>query len=116
MAWEFGSRLRELRQLKGLTLQQVADSVGCTKAYIWELETRPGQRPSAERIQLLSITLGVTMEDLMGGNMNKVPEASFEDVVFFREYAAMTADDKQRYRQAMKLMFGPRSTDDKNKD
>ena len=38
MASAFGSRLRRLREAKKLTLQQVADAVGCTKAYIWELE------------------------------------------------------------------------------
>ena len=32
MASAFGARLRRLREAKGLTLQQVADAVGCTKA------------------------------------------------------------------------------------
>ena len=50
MGSAFGIRLRSLREAKGLTLQQVADAVGCTKAYIWELEKKPGQRPTAERI------------------------------------------------------------------
>jgi len=51
MASAFGVRLRRLREAKKLTLQQVADAVGCTKAYIWELEMKDGQRPSAERIR-----------------------------------------------------------------
>ena len=50
MASTFGARLRRLRKAKGLTLQQVADEAGCTKAYVWELEMREGQRPSAERV------------------------------------------------------------------
>lgn len=33
MGSAFGIRLRSLREAKGLTLQQVADAVGCTKAY-----------------------------------------------------------------------------------
>ncbi|WP_198410655.1 helix-turn-helix domain-containing protein [Aerosticca soli] len=45
MASAFGSRLRRFREAKKLTLQQVADAVGCTKAYIWELEMKEGQRP-----------------------------------------------------------------------
>ena len=44
----FGLRLRQFREAKKLTLQQVADAVGCTKAYIWELEMRAGQRPSSD--------------------------------------------------------------------
>jgi transcriptional regulator with XRE-family HTH domain len=107
MAWEYGLHVRRLREAKKLTLQQVADAVGCTKAYIWELEMRPGQRPSAERIYLMSKVLGVTMEDLMGQEAVEVPKATPEDVVFFRAYAAMPDSDKQRYRQVLELMFGP---------
>ena len=105
MASAFGVRLRRLREAKRLTLQQVADAVGCTKAYIWELEMKDGQRPSAERIQAIAKVLGVTMEDVMGEPIEQVPQASPEDVSFFREYAGMTDEEKDRYRQALKIMF-----------
>ena len=105
MASAFGVRLRRLREAKKLTLQQVADAVGCTKAYIWELEMKDGQRPSAERIQAIAKVLGVTMEDVMGEPIEQVPQASPEDVSFFREYAGMTDEEKDRYRQALKIMF-----------
>ena len=105
MASAFGVRLRRLREAKKLTLQQVADAVGCTKAYIWELEMKDGQRPSAERIQAIAKVLGVTMEDVMGEPIAQVPQASPEDVSFFREYAGMTGEEKDRYRQALKIMF-----------
>ena len=105
MASTFGARLRRLREAKNLTLQQVADAVGCTKAYIWELEMKDGQRPTAERIQKIAQVLGVTMEDVMGTPMQEAPQASAEDVAFFREYAGMTDEEKDRYRQALKIMF-----------
>ena len=105
MASAFGARLRRLREAKKLTLQQVADAVGCTKAYIWELEMKDGQRPTAERIQKIAQVLGVTMEDVMGTPMQQAPEASPEDVAFCREYAGMTDEEKDRYRQALKIMF-----------
>ena len=105
MASAFGARLRRLREAKKLTLQQVADAVGCTKAYIWELEMKDGQRPSAERIQAIAKVLGVTMEDEMGEPIAQVPQASPEDVSFSREYAGMTDEEKDRYRQALKIMF-----------
>ena len=106
MASAFGARLRRLREAKKLTLQQVADAVGCTKAYIWELEMKDGQRPSAERIQAIAKVLGVTMEDVMGTPMQQAPEASPEDVAFFREYAGMTEEEKDRYRQMLALLSG----------
>ncbi len=105
MASAFGLRLRRLREAKKLTLQQVADAVGCTKAYIWELEMKDGQRPSAERVYALSKVLGVTVEDLMGDQPREAPAASLEDVQFFREYAGMTDEDKQLYRDALELVF-----------
>lgn len=109
MASTFGARLRRLREAKGLTLQQVADEAGCTKAYVWELEMREGQRPSAERVRGLAKALGVTMEDIMGEPVEGVPQASPEDVAFFREYAGMADEDKDRYRQALKIMFPDKS-------
>ena len=111
MPTPFGRRLRQFREAKGLTLQQVADHVGCTKAYIWELEMKDGQRPSAERVQALAKVLGVTMEDIMGEPIQKVPEASLEDVAFFREYAGMTEEEKRHYQDVLKMMFSRKSGD-----
>ena len=37
--------------------------------------------------------------------MQQAPEASPEDVAFFREYAGMTDEEKDRYRKALKIMF-----------
>lgn len=105
MASAFGIRLRRLREAKKLTLQQVADAVGCTKAYIWELEMKEGQRPSAERVHALAKVLGVTMEDLMSDAVDQVPQASPEDVVFFREYVGLTGEEKDLLQQAFKVMF-----------
>ena len=111
MASALGVRLRRLREAKKLTLQQVADEVGCTKAYIWELEMKDGQRPSADRVQALAKLLGVTMEDIMGEPLKEVPEASLEDVAFFREYAGMTEDEKKHYQDVLKMMFSRKSGD-----
>ena len=111
MASALGVRLRRLREAKKLTLQQVADEVGCTKAYIWELEMKDGQRSSAERVQALAKLLGVTMEDIMGEPLKEVPEASLEDVAFFREYAGMTEDEKKHYQDVLKMMFSRKSGD-----
>ncbi len=111
MASALGVRLRRLREAKKLTLQQVADAAGCTKAYIWELEMKDGQRPSAERVQALAKVLGVTMDDIMGEPLQDVPQASPEDVSFFREYAGMTEEEKKHYQDVLKMMFSRKSGD-----
>lgn len=106
MPTPFGIRLRQFREAKGLTLQQVADAVGCTKAYIWELEMREGQRPTAERLNAIGKLLGVTVQDLLGEPIGAMENPTPQDVAFFREYAGMSEEEKKRYREAMKLMFG----------
>ena len=111
MTSPFGLRLRQFREAKRLTLQQVADAVGCTKAYIWELEMRAGQRPSAERLHAIAKTLGVTVQDLLGEPIGSVVNPSPEDVAFFRAYVGMDDDQRRRYREAMRLMFGAPPTD-----
>ena len=105
MATTLGTRLRRLREAKGMTLQQVAEAVGCTRGYIWELEMKDGQRPSAERVHRLAKTFGVTVEDLMEETPREAHEAKPEDVAFFREYAGMTDADKETYRDALKMLF-----------
>jgi transcriptional regulator with XRE-family HTH domain len=102
----FGIRLREFREAKGLTLQQVADAVGCTKAYVWELEMREGQKPTADRLNAIAKTLGVTIQDLLGEPVAQMQTATPKDIAFFREYAGMSEAEKAKYREAMKLMFG----------
>jgi transcriptional regulator with XRE-family HTH domain len=111
MGSAFGARLRRLREAKRMTLQQVADEVGCTKAYIWELEMKEGQRPSAERVQLLAKALGVTMGDIMGEPIEEVPQASPEDVAFFRKYAGMSEEEKKDYQEVLKMMFARKGGD-----
>lgn len=106
MPTPFGIRLRQFREAKGLTLQQVADHVGCTKAYIWELEMREGQRPTAERLNAIAKLLGVTVQDLLGEPIGAMENPTPTDVAFFREYAGMSEEEKTRYRNALKVLFG----------
>ena len=110
-----GIRLRQLREAKGLTLQQVADAVGCSKAYVWELEMREGQRPTAERLNAIGKLLGVTVEDLLGEPIGSVTDATGTDVAFFREYAGMSEEKKERYRAALEFMFPSKQDEEKKK-
>jgi transcriptional regulator with XRE-family HTH domain len=111
MQTPFGKRLRQYREAKKLTLQQVGDAVGCTKAYIWELEMREGQRPTAERLNAIAKVLDVTVLHLLGEPIGGLEAPSPEDAAFFRDYAGMTDEEKSRYREALRLMFGSPKAD-----
>lgn len=61
----FGERLRRLRNLRNLSLDELAGRTGLTKAYLWRLETNPDINPSIEVGQKLAAGLGVTIGALI---------------------------------------------------
>ena len=50
MPTPLGERVREIRQKRGLTLEALADRVGSSKSYMWEIENKDVARPSAEKL------------------------------------------------------------------
>lgn len=58
-------RLKQIRQLNGFTLQEMADKVGSSKCYMWELENKC-RNPSAILLYKIASTLRCSMEDLLG--------------------------------------------------
>jgi transcriptional regulator with XRE-family HTH domain len=64
----FGQRLRKFRMAKKLSLQDLADAVGASKAHIWDLETGKTKNPSLTLLTQLSRALDVSIKDLVGEN------------------------------------------------
>ena len=62
MATRLGEKLRELRTQHGLPLDKLAELAGLSKRYLWELENRESQRPSAEKLTALADALGGTID------------------------------------------------------
>ncbi len=62
----FGSMLKEIRELKGLSTRQLAEISGVSQTYISHLETgRKENTPSPDILAKLADPLGVTYEQLM---------------------------------------------------
>lgn len=57
-----GARLRKLRQSKGLTQKQVAEAIGCSKAFIHHLEAERAM-PSVETAEALRDLFGAEAQD-----------------------------------------------------
>ena len=91
----FNERLQALRKKKNMTLEQLANAVGSTKSYIWELESKPDKKPSAELVNNIAKALEVSVEKLMGS-----PETD-EDSVFFREYKGLKPETKQQLQNIL---------------
>jgi len=92
-------RLAELRKKRNMTLQELADAIQSTKSYVWELENKPGIRPSADTAYKLAVALGVTVEDLMG----RTPEDQ-DDQVFFREFRGLRPETKKQLKTILEAL------------
>lgn len=61
-------RLKGLREASGMSLQEVAECVGASKAHIWDLEQGRSTNPSYELMKRLADCFKVGVSDLVGEN------------------------------------------------
>lgn len=61
----FGEKLRRRRIEMGLTLEALADKIGSTKAYIWQLENKRPAKPSGELLLKIADVLDISAEYLI---------------------------------------------------
>ncbi len=76
-----GDRINELRIKKAVSLQQVADAVGASKAHIWELETNKSKNPSIDLLQKLAGYFGTSVAFLIEEEIGELDKAD----QFFRK-------------------------------
>jgi transcriptional regulator with XRE-family HTH domain len=100
VATKLGEKLRNLRKEKDLTLERLGELSGLSKSYIWELENRESQRPSAEKLNALGKVLGVDAVFFIEDDVRE-PEQRHLDVAFYRDYQDLEAEDKERLRKIM---------------
>ncbi len=100
MPTPLGERVRALRQKRGLTLERLAERVGSSKSYIWEIENKDVARPSAEKLAHIATALDTTVEYLLAGDGGR-GEENAEDIAFFRKYRKMDAPAKERLRRIL---------------
>lgn len=97
MSTTLGSKIKELRDSKGYTLEKLAELTGSSKSYIWELENKSPPRPSAEKVSKIAEQLGVTIEYLMDeGASITIEDAG--DARFYRKYQQMDEKTKAKIR------------------
>ena len=100
MAATLGEKIKQLRDEKGYTLDELAKLTDSSKSYIWELENRNPPRPSAEKLARIADALEVTMEYFLGD------EVTLEDATdrkFYRKYRGMSPGTKEKIRQMIEI-------------
>lgn len=101
MPSSLGPKVKTLRQSKGMTLDQLAETARSSKSYIWALENRevPPQ-PSAEKIFAIAAALGVTPEYLLSDAETELDDTVLDEA-FYRKYKRMPPDMRRRLRQIL---------------
>ena len=79
LAAEFGARLRSLRDLRGLTQQQLADRLKAAKSRISRYESGSAL-PEAETLVTLAEVLEVSIDELLLGRANGAGDDGVQDV------------------------------------
>lgn len=103
MPTPLGERVREMRRKNNLTLESLAEKVGSSKSYMWEIENKDVARPSAEKLDLIAVALGTTTGYLLAGETQNAAE-THEDQAFFRKYRDLEEPVKRRLRQMLDIL------------
>ena len=74
---EIGKRIKEERKKHKLTLQALADKIGTTKSYMWELENTETPNPTLRILVGLSKELNVSI-DYLAKDQNQQGSGSTE--------------------------------------
>ena len=99
----FATRLHELRVAKRLSLQEVADKVGISKAHVWNLEKGQADNPSMELVVKLADLFRVRVADLVGENPD-APDEDPEMVAMFRDLKGLGDDDREIIKGLMEQL------------
>lgn len=83
------SKLKELRAKNGESLQKVADSVGVSKAHIWDMERGESANPSLELLKKIAGHFNVTVAYLAD---DKATPKDAKPLQFFREFDGKLTD------------------------
>jgi transcriptional regulator with XRE-family HTH domain len=67
----FGEKLRNRRLEKGLTLEALAEKIGSTKAYVWQLENKKPAKPSGELLLKIANVLDISAEFLIDDSVSR---------------------------------------------
>ena len=98
-----GTRLHELRVRKAMSLQDVADAIGISKAHVWNLEKGMSDNPSMDLLLKLAELFRVRVADLVGENPAAESEAP-EMVAMFRDLKSLSERDREAIRVLMEQM------------
>lgn len=105
----FGIRLKQAREEKEITMEDLAKAVGVTKGTIWKYESGRNQA-KAEVVKKISDFLNVSLDWLIGYSEQKDPEITTESLTSL--FNSLNDEDK---KQAIRYMTFLKNTADSSR-
>ena len=99
----FASKLHDLRSRRKLSLQDVADKIGISKAHVFNLEKGITANPSMDLVVKLAELYRVRVADLVGENPDAEDQPA-EMVAMFRDLKNLQGSDRETIRMLMESM------------
>lgn len=93
MSIKFGEKLRRLRTNKGITLEELANAIESSKAYVWQLENKASAKPSAELLLKIAAFFTVAPEFFLDDSVDEPNHDQLESA-FFRKFQSLGEADK----------------------
>ncbi|MEM6635545.1 MAG: helix-turn-helix transcriptional regulator [Pseudomonadota bacterium] len=94
MSEKFGEKLRRVRTSRNKTLEELANGIGSSKAYVWQLENKKNAKPSAELLLKIANFLGESPDFFLDDYAEERTEGQLEDA-FFRKFKKLSNEDKR---------------------
>ncbi len=94
MSSKFSEKLRKLRVDNDLTLDQLGEAIGSSKAYVWQLENKKNAKPSADLLLKIAATFKVAPEYLLDDSRDQLIGQQLDDT-FFRKFQSLSEEDRQ---------------------
>lgn len=97
---EVREKLRKARTAKKATLEDLAEAIGSSKAYVWQLENKKSAKPSADLLLKIANFLAVSPDFLLDDDREEQTEAQLDDA-FFRTFRRLSESDKRYIHRIM---------------
>ena len=98
-----GTKLKELRTKHNLSLQELANAVGASKAHIWDIERGASKNPSLELLRKISDHFKISISELVGEKPGVKGEP--EDLVaLYRGLKDLSPEDRETISMLMQRL------------
>lgn len=105
MSDSFAKKVRKLRTDNDLTLEDLANKLGTTKNYVWQLENKTPARPSGQLLLRIADIFGVSPDFLIDDKSETETQDQFADALFRKSKDLdLTKSDKDKILEIMKII------------